>query len=68
MEAEPEFLGMRAAGKRVHRSRRTIRRWMAAGMPYKMLDGRKYILLDDLLSTYRTKLLANPTRRKRTDI
>jgi predicted site-specific integrase-resolvase len=62
---EPAFLGIRASARRVQRSRRTIQRWLRQGMPYIQFEGRKMILEQDLLSTYRTKLLSNPTRKRR---
>lgn len=63
--AERQFLSMRDASRRVHRSRRTIRRWMAQGMPYQWLDGRKFIELADLQRTLRTKLASDPTRARK---
>lgn len=62
---DSEFLSMRDACKRVKRSRRTLRRWMAQGMPFVQFRGRKYILLEDLLSTYRGKLESNPAHQQR---
>jgi hypothetical protein len=55
---EPKALGMRAAARRVGRSRRTIQRWISGGMPHYVIGGRKLILLDDLLTTWRRKILA----------
>lgn len=63
--AERQFLSMRDASKRVRRSRRTIRRWMAQGMPYQWMDGRKFVELSELQRTLRTKLHANPTRPRK---
>ena len=62
---DSEFLSMRDACKRVKRSRRTLRRWMAQGMPFVQFQGRKFILLEDLLSTYRGKLESNPVHQQR---
>lgn len=61
--ADPEYLSMRDARERVKRSRRTIRRWMAQGMPFVVINGRKFIRLDDLQATLRAKILAHKSTR-----
>jgi hypothetical protein len=38
---------------------------MAEGMKTEMLDGAKYVDLPELLSWYRRKIIANPTRPRR---
>jgi hypothetical protein len=38
---------------------------MSQGMPFVQFRGRKYILLEDLLSTYRGKLESNPAHQQR---
>jgi hypothetical protein len=53
-----QMLGLPVAAIRVHRSRRTIRRWMAEGMPHHWYEGRKFVLESDLLAAYREHLLA----------
>ena len=62
---EPAFLGIRASARRVQRSRHTIHRWLRQGMPYTLHEGRRFILEEHLLTWYRKKLLANPTRKRR---
>jgi hypothetical protein len=52
------MLGLPAAAMRVKRSRRTIRRWMAQGMPHQWYEGRKFVLESDLLAEYRKHLVA----------
>jgi hypothetical protein len=54
----PEFFGIRAAGRRVNRSRYTIHRWLQQGMPYKVVDERRYIELTDLHLWLRKKIKA----------
>lgn len=54
--AEPEFLSKRNAAARVKRSERTIKRWLAEGMPYVMVGDRKFILLSDLQAKLREQI------------
>ncbi|PPF56075.1 hypothetical protein C5B94_03910 [Clavibacter michiganensis] len=55
------------AAHRVHRSKRTIQRWLNQdGMRFHWKKGRKVIRLDDLLLHYRRHLLADPTRKRPT--
>jgi wobble nucleotide-excising tRNase len=54
----PAFLSMRDSAVRVHRSRRTIRRWMAQGMEFHWHEGRKFVLEEVLTTTYRQKIQA----------
>ncbi|QJU54356.1 hypothetical protein SCB71_14515 [Herbiconiux sp. KACC 21604] len=63
--ADPQFLSIRDAGRRVKRSRRTIQRWMRHGMPFHWMDGRKFVELADLQRTLRAKLASNPTRPRK---
>ncbi|MEF2979081.1 hypothetical protein [Subtercola sp. YIM 133946] len=63
-----EFLSMRDAGRRVRRSRRTIRRWMSQGMPFEWIDGRKFVELDVLLATLRTKISAKKSHQYRKQV
>ena len=66
MAPDASFLSLRNAARRVHRDRRTLRRWMREGMKSVWFEGTKYIELSELLTWYRRKLLANPTRRHTT--
>jgi hypothetical protein len=60
-----ELLSMKEAAQRVHRTERTIQRWIYEdGMRFVWRGGRKMIRLDDLLLHYRTNLKANPARQK----
>lgn len=56
MPAEKQFLSKKNAALRVKRSERTIKRWLAEGMPYTMMGGRKYILLEDLQAKLREQI------------
>jgi hypothetical protein len=57
-EDEPQILNLQAAARRVHRSRRTISRWVREGLPHHDDGGQKFILLADLLTFWRDKMLA----------
>ncbi|MFD2341356.1 helix-turn-helix domain-containing protein [Clavibacter tessellarius] len=58
-----ELLSMKKAAQRLHRTERTIQRWINEdGMRFIWKGGRKMIRLDDLLLHYRRNLLANPSR------
>ncbi|WP_440694741.1 hypothetical protein [Clavibacter nebraskensis] len=60
-----ELLSMKKAAQRVHRTERTIQRWINEdGMRFIWKGGRKMIRLDDLLLHYRTNLKANPARQR----
>jgi hypothetical protein len=57
-----QTLTMDEAAHRVHRTRRTIRKWMNQdGMRFHWRNGRKMIRLDDLLLHYRRNLTARPS-------
>lgn len=53
---------MREAARRVHRSRRTIMRWLEEGMPSRLVDGQRVILLPDLQAAFVQRLETNATR------
>jgi len=53
------------AAFRVKKSTRTIEAWIRGGMPHVKVGGRDYIGHDDLLATYRAKMMANPSRTRR---
>lgn len=59
-----EVLSIREAARRVHRSRRTIHRWLSAGMPWHQRPGdpTKWIHLADLQAVFIARLDMNPTR------
>jgi len=64
-------LTVKAAAARVRRSRSTIEKWIAAELldvtVVKNQSGkviRRFVQLDQLLSVYRAKILANPTRAR----
>ncbi|MFT2706216.1 hypothetical protein [Clavibacter zhangzhiyongii] len=60
-----ELLSMKKAAQRVHRTERTIQRWINEdGMRFIWKGGRKMIRLEDLLLHYRMNLKANPARQK----
>lgn len=55
------------AAKRVRRSRRTIERWLDAGLPHQRVRGTRYIRDADLFARLRLILLTEPevkTRRE----
>lgn len=62
MEDREEY-GIRAAARRVAKSRRTIYRWMRDGMPYKTVAGRRWIAHDDLLAMWRGRIISHRTNR-----
>jgi len=51
-----ELYDVRNAARRVHRSRKTVYRWMNHGLTFREIAGRRYIEHDALLAMYRTKL------------
>ena len=51
-----ELYDVRSASRRVKRSRRTMYDWMHAGMPYRLVGGRRFIEHDALLGMLRTKI------------
>ncbi|KJC65200.1 helix-turn-helix transcriptional regulator [Agreia bicolorata] len=59
----PKFLNIRASARRVQRTRHTIYRWVAEGMPHQVDGGRMYILEEDLLSWWRSKMIAQRQSR-----
>ncbi|GGH34081.1 hypothetical protein [Microbacterium album] len=60
------WLNYRQAAKRVSRSRRTIRRWKARGMPMTFDDrGRRVVDEEVLLAWWRGRLLADPIHQAR---
>jgi hypothetical protein len=63
MTESPKFLGIRASARRVGRDRRTIYRWVAEGLPHQVDSGRFYILEEDLLTWWRTKMIAQKRSR-----
>lgn len=64
-DEQHEFLSLRNAARRVSRDRRTLQRWMVEGMSTETMNGAKYVEREELLSWYRKKILANPTRPSR---
>jgi hypothetical protein len=65
MSDEPQLLSIGRAAGRVHRTERTIQRWINEdGMRFIWKGGRKMIRLEDLLLHYRSNLKANPSRQK----
>jgi hypothetical protein len=60
--AERETFTIGQAAHRVHRSTRTIQRWLNQdGMRFHWRSGRKRIRLEDLLLHYRQNLTARPS-------
>ncbi|GGI35819.1 hypothetical protein GCM10010988_05860 [Cnuibacter physcomitrellae] len=57
VQSEPQTLGIRAACRRVNRSRRTLYLWMAQGMPSRKVGGGRFVELDDLLTWYRRAMV-----------
>jgi predicted DNA-binding transcriptional regulator AlpA len=57
------FLGIRASAMRLQRSRHTIYRWMAEGLPHQVESGRMYVLEEDLLTWWRMKMIAQRQSR-----
>ena len=56
------------AAKQVKRSRRTIERWLDAGLPHQRVRGTRYIREADLFARLRLILLTEPevkTRREK---
>jgi hypothetical protein len=51
-----ELYDVRSASRRVKRSRWTVYRWMHEGLPFRTVNGRRYIAHDDLLLMLRTKI------------
>jgi hypothetical protein len=65
MENGSQLMSMGKAAQRVHRTERTIQRWINEdGMRFVWKGGRKMIRLDDLLLHYRSNLKANPARQR----
>ena len=60
-----QWLTFTAAARRVDRSRRTIKRWHAEGMPTVQLTGTNYVRLEDLQAHWRMHLKAWPIGRRK---
>jgi hypothetical protein len=61
------YLTVAAAAERVKRTKRTIERWIAAGLETEMLGGVHYIDEEALLAELRRRILANPKRSRRAE-
>jgi hypothetical protein len=57
-----KYLTVVAAAERVKRDRRTVERWIAAGLATTKVNGVHYIAEETLLEYFRARLLANPSR------
>ena len=53
------------AAKRVDRDQRTIKRWLAAGLPHHKIGAHVYIGHPQLLAWWRDQLRNNPARTRR---
>lgn len=75
MSAEPiaeerEWLGLSAAARRVKSSKRTVRRWIAEGMPVEWRisaagQRERIVELDTLLTWWRRKMAESPVHQNR---
>ena len=61
----PEWFTPRQAAKTVDRSHRTVKRWIADGMPSLRIGDRIYVREDDLFAHLRTVLEAEPESKTR---
>jgi hypothetical protein len=62
-----KFYTVLEAAKRIDRSRATIERYIAGGMPVTRVSRVRYIEEAALLEAFREALQANPTRRRRAE-
>jgi hypothetical protein len=59
------WLTIREAARRVGRDVRTIKRWHAAGMPMRTIDGHLEVDEETLLATFREHLARSPVHQER---